>query len=161
MTNLLVLPKGLRLDLGALTASRVPRCQGVTKAGKPCRAPHYRVGLTGYCQWHEPAAVMRREIARLCQLPAPAMPPRDTPQARQLRGCGGRFKGPKTAALQRAVELCRADELTDEQIACELGVSRRTLARWKHREDFRVLGGRQLVPGWTPKNTPCHNPPTG
>ena len=34
---------------------------------------------------------------------------------------------------------CVADELTDAEIAAELGVSRRTYARWKHFPLFRHL----------------------
>ncbi|MDP9473921.1 MAG: phBC6A51 family helix-turn-helix protein [Chloroflexota bacterium] len=32
--------------------------------------------------------------------------------------------------------LCALDEETDEAIAAQLGISRRTLLRWKHRPDF-------------------------
>jgi transcriptional regulator with XRE-family HTH domain len=39
--------------------------------------------------------------------------------------------------MQRAIELVFFDELTDEQIANAVGISRRALARWKKRDDFQ------------------------
>ena len=39
--------------------------------------------------------------------------------------------GPTVAQLARAAALLSEDRLTDAQIAARLGVSRRTLARWK------------------------------
>jgi hypothetical protein len=36
----------------------------------------------------------------------------------------------------RAAALCFQDTLSDEQIAGQLGIVRRTLARWKKRADF-------------------------
>lgn len=43
---------------------------------------------------------------------------------------------------ERAAVLLAADELTDEQIAAEVGVSRRSLATWKHDPDFQAhIGG--------------------
>jgi len=48
---------------------------------------------------------------------------------------GGR---PTRAVLRRAAALCFRDELPDVEIAAELGVCRRTLARWKHRPEFEA-----------------------
>ena len=45
-------------------------------------------------------------------------------------------QGPTTDEVVRAAVLLYFDEQTDEEIAAELGVCRRTLARWKHRPDF-------------------------
>lgn len=39
----------------------------------------------------------------------------------------------------RAAELIAADELSDEEIAAEIGVSARTLYRWKKNENFQKL----------------------
>ena len=41
-----------------------------------------------------------------------------------------------TGKMQRAVELLYYDQLTDEQIAQELGISRRGLTRWKKQPEF-------------------------
>ena len=38
--------------------------------------------------------------------------------------------------MGRAAALCFQDTLTDEQIARQLGIVRRTLARWKKRAEF-------------------------
>ena len=42
-----------------------------------------------------------------------------------------------TGKMQRAVELLYYDQLTDEQIAQELGISRRGLTRWKKQPEFQ------------------------
>jgi hypothetical protein len=42
---------------------------------------------------------------------------------------------------QRAAQHVAEDTLTDEEIAAECGISRRQLARWKLREDFRAAVG--------------------
>jgi len=42
-----------------------------------------------------------------------------------------------TPKQQRAAQLAAEDNLTDEAIASEVGVSRRTLAYWKNLPDFR------------------------
>lgn len=44
--------------------------------------------------------------------------------------------GPTTDEVVRAAVLLYFDEQSDDHIAAELGVCRRTLARWKHRPDF-------------------------
>ena len=53
-------------------------------------------------------------------------------------------QGPTPEQLVRAAVLCYFDDESDEEIAAELGVCRRTLARWKHRPEFafaeRVIG---------------------
>ena len=41
-----------------------------------------------------------------------------------------------TGKMQRAVELLYYDQLTDEQIAQELRISRRGLTRWKKQPEF-------------------------
>ena len=51
------------------------------------------------------------------------------------------FAPPTLQQIRRAAVLCYFDELTDEQIARELGICRRTLARWKLRPEFRVAYG--------------------
>jgi len=45
-------------------------------------------------------------------------------------------QGPTPDQVVRAVVLCFIDDETDEAIAAELGVCRRTLARWKHLPEF-------------------------
>ena len=45
-------------------------------------------------------------------------------------------QGPTPERVIRAAVLCYLDDETDEEIAAELGVCRRTLARWKHRSEF-------------------------
>ena len=47
-----------------------------------------------------------------------------------------RFLPPTAAEVGRAAALCFQDTLSDEQIAHQLGIVRRTLARWKKRPDF-------------------------
>ena len=47
-----------------------------------------------------------------------------------------RYEPPTAAEVGRAAALCFQDTLTDEQIAGQLGIARRTLARWKKRPDF-------------------------
>ena len=49
-----------------------------------------------------------------------------------------RYEPPTAAEVGRAAALCFQDTLTDEQIAGQLGIARRTLARWKKRPDFAV-----------------------
>lgn len=46
-----------------------------------------------------------------------------------------------TGKKARAAVLLAEDELTDEQIADEVGVTRRQLARWKHDPEFNALIG--------------------
>ena len=43
---------------------------------------------------------------------------------------------PSTARIVFAAVLCALDEENDEMIAARLGISRRTLARWKRRPEF-------------------------
>ena len=47
-----------------------------------------------------------------------------------------RFRPPTAAEVGRAAALCFQDTDSDEQIARQLGIVRRTLARWKKRGDF-------------------------
>jgi transposase-like protein len=47
-----------------------------------------------------------------------------------------RFLPPTAAEVGRAAALCFQDAQSDEQIARQLGIVRRTLARWKKRGDF-------------------------
>jgi len=46
--------------------------------------------------------------------------------------------GPDRPTLTMAAVLLSEETWTDEQIAAYLKVSRRTLARWKHRDDLRL-----------------------
>ena len=62
---------------------------------------------------------------------SPVMRPGDAARAE-------RYEPPMAAEVGRAAALCFQDILTDEQIARELGIVRRTLARWKKRPDFAV-----------------------
>ena len=48
----------------------------------------------------------------------------------------GEGQAPDPERIARAAVLCWDDRQTDEKIARSLGVSRRTLARWKHRPEF-------------------------
>lgn len=50
----------------------------------------------------------------------------------QMRLSGGTFRGPTVEQLARAAAYCHEDRERDEEIARRLGVTRRTLARWKH-----------------------------
>ena len=47
-----------------------------------------------------------------------------------------RFLPPTPAEVGRAAALCFQDVHTDAEIAHQLGIVRRTLARWKKRADF-------------------------
>jgi hypothetical protein len=47
-----------------------------------------------------------------------------------------RFLPPAAEEVGRAAALCFQDTYSDEQIARQLGIVRRTLARWKKRGDF-------------------------
>jgi hypothetical protein len=47
-----------------------------------------------------------------------------------------RFLPPTAQEVGRAAALCFQDAQGDEQIARQLGIVRRTLARWKRRADF-------------------------
>ena len=47
-----------------------------------------------------------------------------------------RFLPPTAAEVGRAAALCFQDTHSDEQIARQLGIVRRTLARWKQRPEF-------------------------
>ena len=48
-------------------------------------------------------------------------------------------RGPDTETLEAAAAMLWEDRLTDEEIAQSLGVSRRTLARWKLRPDLEAM----------------------
>ena len=50
--------------------------------------------------------------------------------------------------IERAARLCFEDRLRDEEIAAELGISRRTLARWKHRPDFAAAFEAEDAAWW-------------
>ena len=47
-----------------------------------------------------------------------------------------RHQPPTAEEVGRAAALCFHDTVSDEQIARQLGIVRRTLARWKKRPDF-------------------------
>ena len=49
-----------------------------------------------------------------------------------------RYEPPTPEEVGRAAAVCVQDTLSDEQIAGQLGIARRTLARWKKRPDFAV-----------------------
>ncbi len=51
------------------------------------------------------------------------------------RGAG---QAPDPRLLAMAGALCAADAKTDAEIAAELGIARRTLARWKGRHAFKA-----------------------
>ena len=50
-------------------------------------------------------------------------------------------------AIDQTVWLKWFDGLTDETIAARLGISRRTLARWKHRPEY-LDGWKYLMERW-------------
>jgi hypothetical protein len=59
---------------------------------------------------------------------------------------------PTAEQIGRAAMLCDVDDLRDVDIAVALGISRRTLARWKRRDDFAaamaaVRSFHRLKPG--------------
>ena len=69
-----------------------------------------------------------------------------------------RYDPPTAAEVGRAAALCVQDILSDEQIAGQLGIARRTLARWKKRTDFAgalaaLAGDRE--PGPRSRRGPC------
>ena len=75
----------------------------------------------------------------------PALPERGVTQRRSrssaAAGLGDaaralRYAPPTAAEVGRAAALCFQDSLTDEQIARQVGIVRRTLARWKQRSEF-------------------------
>lgn len=45
---------------------------------------------------------------------------------------------PPVDLIAQAARLCYQDDQNDAEIAAQLGVCRRTLARWKRRGDFRA-----------------------
>ena len=53
-----------------------------------------------------------------------------------------RSQGPLPEGLGRAATLCFEGKQNDEDVAAQLGVCRRTLARWKHRELFKTTTER-------------------
>ena len=53
-----------------------------------------------------------------------------------MSGAETRFQPPMPEEMGRAAALCFQDIDTDAQIAQQLGIVRRTLARWKKRSDF-------------------------
>lgn len=55
------------------------------------------------------------------------------PKTRQQRGLP-----PTPEEIGRAAAWCVQDRATDVEIARRLGIGRRTLARWKHRPEFRA-----------------------
>jgi hypothetical protein len=68
------------------------------------------------------------------------------PKTRQQRGLP-----PTPEELGRAAAWCAQDRLTDVAIARRLGIGRRTLARWKHRPEFRAaLAALQAQPAEAP-----------
>jgi AcrR family transcriptional regulator len=58
---------------------------------------------------------------------------RDTTQRRDR---WGQFAPTRPATLARAARLCARPDLTLEQIAARLGVTRRTLFRWRGTDEF-------------------------
>lgn len=50
-----------------------------------------------------------------------------------------RRRGPTKRQVQQMARLCYQDRLRDEEIAALVGISRRTLARWKNRSDVRAV----------------------
>ncbi len=56
--------------------------------------------------------------------------------AAQQARLGGRFAPPSEETIAEAGRRCYWDRENDEQIARRLGISRRTLARWKHHPAF-------------------------
>ncbi len=59
----------------------------------------------------------------------------------------GEGQAPDPRTIGRAALLCWHDRYNDEKIARSLGISRRTLARWKHRPEF-VAAREAVMPQW-------------
>ncbi len=77
------------------------------------------------------------------------VPPSDSPAAGRgrlrrrdrVRQRARRFLPPTAEEVGRAAALCFRDAETDEQIARQLGIVRRMMARWKQRTDpWRLTG---------------------
>jgi hypothetical protein len=49
-----------------------------------------------------------------------------------------KYAPPTAKQIGEAAYLCALDEEKDEEIAARLGMSRRSLARWKRRADFQA-----------------------
>jgi hypothetical protein len=141
-------------------------CPGITRHGDGCCAPRQAILADGYCFWHSPARAYDRELLRAkyrerwaviraweaAEAAREAAMPADFPdhstvprrRRRRRRGMqathqareGGRFAPPDEATIDEAGRRCYWDEQNDEEIARGLGVSRRTLARWKHHPAF-------------------------
>jgi Helix-turn-helix domain len=63
------------------------------------------------------------------------------------------YAPPPREQVERAARLCFSDICTDAQIAAELGICRRTLARWKRRREFLAFGttlDAEYRRPWTP-----------
>src|SRR5215207_3397618 len=69
------------------------------------------------------------------------------------------YAPPTPAEIGHAAVLCWLDERTDEQIAATLGISRRTLARWKRRADFRAAQTAEVV--WRTELDRWNHPASG
>ena len=74
--------------------------------------------------------------------PAPSHTPR-----RKSRPSPPAPQGPTPGQVGQAAALCFRDEASDAQIAQRLGITRRTLARWKHRADFAAA--HAALAAWT------------
>ena len=57
-----------------------------------------------------------------------------------------RHEPPTPAEVGRAAVLCFRDVASDEEIARQLGIARRTLARWKQRPEFAAA--MAALQGW-------------
>jgi hypothetical protein len=75
-----------------------------------------------------------REASRRPPVAAPE--PRAAAATDQKRDRWGQFRGPTAATLARAGHLCARQDLTLERIAARLGVTRRTLFRWRETDEF-------------------------
>ena len=63
-------------------------------------------------------------------------PPSVAPAAAADEARALRYEPPTPEEVGRAAVLCFRDVASDEEIAHQLGIARRTLARWKKRAEF-------------------------
>ena len=63
----------------------------------------------------------------------------------QRRDRWGQYRGPTAATLARAGRLCAREDLTLEQIAARLGITRRTLFRWRQHPTCAAAGEAALA----------------
>lgn len=57
------------------------------------------------------------------------------------------WNAPEAATVKKAAELCWGSGLWDYQVAAQLGITRRTLTRWRRRPEF-IAEQERLLAAW-------------